>query len=216
MFQALERRHEQKGDRTGVTSGFRDIDDYTAGWQPGNLIIVAARPAMGKTSLALNMAVAAAKDEKKPIAVFSLEMTKQELVERLLSSEAKLDASKLRRGGRILGGALSWDQPQQLAVADSCDRFRRTAVPSGHGVGKTYFAARFALRQLFAFGPSSTVITTAPTWIQVEKLLWKELRSAFKTSLYPLGGNLLKSFQFLNAAGGGGHPCVSNHAVSVA
>jgi replicative DNA helicase len=98
VFQSLEKRHEQKGDRTGVTSGFRDIDDYTAGWQPGNLIIVAARPAMGKTSLALNMAVAAAKDEKKPIAVFSLEMTKQELVERLLSSEAKLDASKLRRG----------------------------------------------------------------------------------------------------------------------
>lgn len=98
VFQSLERRHEQKGDRTGVTSGYRDIDDYTAGWQPGNLIIVAARPAMGKTSLALNMAVAAAKDEKKPVAVFSLEMTKQELVERLLSSEARLDASKLRRG----------------------------------------------------------------------------------------------------------------------
>lgn len=98
VFQALEKRHEQKGDRTGVTSGYRDIDDYTAGWQPGNLIIVAARPAMGKTSLALNMAVAAAKDERKPVAVFSLEMTKQELVERLLSSEAKLDASKLRRG----------------------------------------------------------------------------------------------------------------------
>ncbi len=98
VFQSLERRHEQKGDRTGVTSGYRDIDDYTAGWQPGNLIIVAARPAMGKTSMALNMAVAAAKDEKKPVAVFSLEMTKQELVERLLSSEARLDASKLRRG----------------------------------------------------------------------------------------------------------------------
>lgn len=98
VFQSLEKRHEQKGDRTGVTSGYRDVDDYTAGWQPGNLIIVAARPAMGKTSLALNMAVAAAKDEKKPVAVFSLEMTKQELVERLLSSEAKLDASKLRRG----------------------------------------------------------------------------------------------------------------------
>src|SRR3984885_5391126 len=98
VFQSLEKRHEQKGDRTGVTSGFRDIDDYTAGWQPGNLVILAARPAMGKTSLALNMAVAAAKDERKPVAVFSLEMTKQELVERLLSSEAKLDASKLRRG----------------------------------------------------------------------------------------------------------------------
>jgi replicative DNA helicase len=98
VFHQLEQRHDQKGDRTGVTSGYRDIDDYTAGWQPGNLIILAARPAMGKTSLGLNMAVAAAKDEGKPIAVFSLEMTKQELVERLIASEGRLDASKLRRG----------------------------------------------------------------------------------------------------------------------
>jgi len=98
VFQDLERRFEQKGDRTGVTSGYRDVDDYTAGWQPGNLVIVAARPAMGKTSMALNMAVAAAKDERLPVAIFSLEMTKQELVERFISSEGKLDASKLRRG----------------------------------------------------------------------------------------------------------------------
>jgi replicative DNA helicase len=98
VFQDLERRFEHKGDRTGVTSGYRDIDDYTAGWQPGNLVIVAARPAMGKTSIALNMAVAAAKDERAPVAIFSLEMTKQELVERFISSEGKLDASKLRRG----------------------------------------------------------------------------------------------------------------------
>jgi replicative DNA helicase len=98
VFQDLERRFEHKGDRTGVTSGFRDIDDYTAGWQPGNLVIVAARPAMGKTSMALNMAVAAAKDERLPVAIFSLEMTKQELVERFISSEGRLDASKLRRG----------------------------------------------------------------------------------------------------------------------
>jgi replicative DNA helicase len=98
VFQDLERRFEHKGDRTGVTSGYRDIDDYTAGWQPGNLVIVAARPAMGKTSMALNMAVAAAKDERLPVAIFSLEMTKQELVERFISSEGRLDASKLRRG----------------------------------------------------------------------------------------------------------------------
>jgi replicative DNA helicase len=98
VFQDLERRFEHKGDRTGITSGFRDIDDYTAGWQPGNLVIVAARPAMGKTSIALNMAVAAAKDERLPVAIFSLEMTKQELVERFISSEGRLDASKLRRG----------------------------------------------------------------------------------------------------------------------
>jgi replicative DNA helicase len=97
-FQQIERRHAQGGDFTGLTSGFRDIDEYTAGFQPGNLVIIAARPAMGKTSIALTMAVSAAKKEKAPIAIFSLEMTNQELVERLMSSEARLDAQKLRRG----------------------------------------------------------------------------------------------------------------------
>ena len=98
VFHDLERRFERKGDRTGVTSGYHDIDEYTAGFQPGNLIILAARPAMGKTSMALNMAVAAAKSEGQPVAIFSLEMTKQELIERFISSEGRLDASKLRRG----------------------------------------------------------------------------------------------------------------------
>jgi replicative DNA helicase len=150
VFQSLEKRHEQKGDRTGVTSGFRDIDDYTAGWQPGNLIILAARPAMGKTSLALNMAVAAAKDEKKPIAVFSLEMTKQELVERLLSSEAKLDASKLRRGAiadrdwEKIGHAMGLlhelpiylDDSGAVTVTEIRSRLRR--LKSGNGLAAVF------------------------------------------------------------------------------
>ncbi len=150
VFQSLERRHEQKGDRTGVTAGFRDIDDYTAGWQPGNLIILAARPAMGKTSLALNMAVAAAKDEHKPVAVFSLEMTKQELVERLLSSEAKLDASKLRRGAiadrdwEKIGHAMGLlhelpiylDDSGAVTVTEIRSRLRR--LKSGHGLAAVF------------------------------------------------------------------------------
>ncbi len=150
VFQELERRHEQKGDRTGVTAGYRDIDEYTAGWQPGNLIIVAARPAMGKTSLALNMAVAAAKDEKKPIAVFSLEMTKQELVERLLSSEARIDASKLRRGSiadrdwEKIGHAMGvlhelpiyLDDGGAVTVTEIRSRLRR--LKSAHGLSAVF------------------------------------------------------------------------------
>ncbi|HEY4440612.1 MAG TPA: replicative DNA helicase, partial [Candidatus Elarobacter sp.] len=150
VFQSLERRHEQKGDRTGVTAGYRDIDDYTAGWQPGNLVILAARPAMGKTSLALNMAVAAAKDEKKPVAFFSLEMTKQELVERLLSSEAKLDASKLRRGAiadrdwEKIGHAMGvlhelpiyLDDSGAVTVTEIRSRLRR--LKSAHGLAAVF------------------------------------------------------------------------------
>jgi replicative DNA helicase len=146
VFQSLEKRHEQKGDRTGVTSGFRDIDDYTAGWQPGNLVILAARPAMGKTSLALNMAVHAAKDERKPIAVFSLEMTKQELVERLLSAEARLDATKLRRGAiadrdwEKIGNAMGvlhelpiyLDDSGSVSITEIRSRLRR--LKSAHGL----------------------------------------------------------------------------------
>jgi replicative DNA helicase len=97
-FEQIDRLYHSRGDRTGVTSGFRDIDHYTAGFQPGNFVILAARPAMGKTSMALTMAAAAAKEEGKPIAVFSLEMTNEELVQRLLCAEAKIDAQHLRKG----------------------------------------------------------------------------------------------------------------------
>jgi replicative DNA helicase len=145
VFQDLERRHEHRGDRTGVTSGFRDVDDYTAGFQPGNLVILAARPAMGKTSMALNMAVAAAKDEGKPVAIFSLEMTKQELVERFISSEGRLDASKLRRGaikenewddiGRAMGTLhdlpIYLDDSGSVSVTEIRSRCRRLKSSTG-------------------------------------------------------------------------------------
>jgi replicative DNA helicase len=97
-FETIDRLSQQSGERTGITSGFRDIDHYTAGLQPGNFIILAARPAMGKTSMALNMAAATAKEDGKPVAVFSLEMTNDELVSRLLCSEARIDAQQMRKG----------------------------------------------------------------------------------------------------------------------
>jgi replicative DNA helicase len=97
-FEQIDRLYHSRGDRTGLTSGFRDIDEYTAGFQPGNFVILAARPAMGKTSMALTMAAAAAKEEQKPIAFFSLEMTNEELVTRLLCAEARINSQNLRRG----------------------------------------------------------------------------------------------------------------------
>jgi len=96
-FEQIDRLYHSHGDRTGITSGFRAIDEYTAGFQTGNLIILASRPAMGKTSMALTMAVAAAREAQKPIAFFSLEMTSDELVQRLLSAEARIDSQALRR-----------------------------------------------------------------------------------------------------------------------
>lgn len=89
--------HRDKGRITGVPSGFPDLDQLTAGFQPGDLIIIAARPSMGKTALALNIAFNAAYDGGVPVAFFSLEMSKEQLVRRLLSAVGEIDASRLRR-----------------------------------------------------------------------------------------------------------------------
>jgi len=86
------------GELTGVPTGYKQLDDMTGGLQPGELIILAARPSMGKTALALNIARNAAILHQKKVAVFSLEMTSQALVIRLLSSEAEVDQSKFRTG----------------------------------------------------------------------------------------------------------------------
>jgi replicative DNA helicase len=89
--------HRDKGRITGVASGFPDLDQLTAGFQPGDLIIIAARPSMGKTALALNIAFNAAYEARVPVAFFSLEMSKEQLVRRLLSAVGEIDASRLRR-----------------------------------------------------------------------------------------------------------------------
>ncbi len=83
---------------TGVPSGFKDLDDLTAGFQKSDLVIVAARPSMGKTAFVLNIAQNAALDRNVPVAFFSLEMSKESLVQRLLTSEGRVDAQRLRKG----------------------------------------------------------------------------------------------------------------------
>ncbi len=97
-FDHIDRLFHMRGDRTGVTSGFKDVDAMTTGFQPGNFVILAARPGMGKTSFALNMAVAAARENSEPVAFFSLEMSNDELVQRLICSEAELSMHDMRRG----------------------------------------------------------------------------------------------------------------------
>ena len=97
-FENIDRLFHARGNRTGLTSGFTRIDEMTAGFQAGNFIIVAARPGMGKTSFALNMAVAAAREEGLPIAFFSLEMSNEELIQRLICAEARISMHDVRRG----------------------------------------------------------------------------------------------------------------------
>ena len=94
----IEKRQRGGESITGVPSGFKDLDELTAGFQPSDLIIVAARPSMGKTAFVLNIAQNAALDKNVPVAFFSLEMSKESLVQRLLTSEGRVDAQRLRKG----------------------------------------------------------------------------------------------------------------------
>jgi len=94
----LEERQGNRALVTGVASGFTKLDELTAGFQKSDLIILAGRPGMGKTALALNIAKNAAVDSNIPVAIFSLEMSKEQLSLRMLSSEARIDSSRLRRG----------------------------------------------------------------------------------------------------------------------
>ncbi|MBI3910214.1 MAG: replicative DNA helicase [Armatimonadetes bacterium] len=101
LFQAYEeaqRAHQTHERVTGIATGFTDLDDMTSGLQPSDLIIIAGRPSMGKTALALNIAVNAADRHQVPAALFSLEMSRLQLIYRLICSEARVDGIRLRSG----------------------------------------------------------------------------------------------------------------------
>ncbi len=94
----IEETQKNKGSFSGVPSGLTQLDRLTAGWQKSDLVIIAARPAMGKTALVLTMARNAAVDFQKPVAIFSLEMSSLQLVTRLIASESELSSEKLKKG----------------------------------------------------------------------------------------------------------------------
>ena len=97
-YEQISYRYEHRGELTGVPTGFYDFDNMTSGLQKSDLIILAARPSMGKTALALNIAQNVALKAKKTVAIFSLEMSKEQLVQRMLCSEAEVDTQKLKTG----------------------------------------------------------------------------------------------------------------------
>ena len=97
-LERLEELYERGSEITGTPTGYIDLDEMTSGLQPGSLVVVGARPAMGKTSFALGMATNAAMKANRPVLVFSLEMSKVELSQRILCSEARIDSKKVRNG----------------------------------------------------------------------------------------------------------------------
>ena len=97
-YRILQDRHENQGTVTGIPTGFTELDEMTAGLQPTDLIILAARPSMGKTALAVNIAEYAAMKTKKAVAIFSMEMSASQLAFRLISSMGRIDSQRLRTG----------------------------------------------------------------------------------------------------------------------
>jgi len=119
-WERLERLHENKGEMRGIPSGFADLDSILAGFQKSDLIILAARPSVGKTTLALDIARNVAK-QNVPVFIFSLEMSKQQLVDTMMAAESKVNAWKLRNG------RLTTDSEFQL-VRDSLDRLSKAPI----------------------------------------------------------------------------------------
>ena len=136
----MEERAKHKGQLTGVSTGFYDLDGCTNGLQKSDLIIIAARPAMGKTSLALNIAQNAAIRGNVPVAIFSLEMSREQLSIRLMSSEAEVDAQKAQTGEFT---AKDWEK---LAAAG--DKFAQAKIYIDDTAGVTITDLRAKCRRL--------------------------------------------------------------------
>ena len=100
-FDRIEKLHDRKGELRGIPTGFRDLDNTLSGLQKSDLIILAARPSVGKTTLALDIARKAATNHNKAVGIFSLEMSCQQLIDRMLSAESKVDAWKIRTGKNL-------------------------------------------------------------------------------------------------------------------
>ncbi|MEI6756040.1 MAG: replicative DNA helicase, partial [bacterium] len=124
-FDRLDELHKDKGKIRGVPTGYKDLDNVLAGFQPSDLVILAARPSMGKTALALNFAHNIAIQSAQPVLIFSLEMSKEQLVDRLLSMESGVDAWALRTGNlndsdfEKIGHAMGTLSEAQIYIDDS-------------------------------------------------------------------------------------------------
>ena len=146
-FKTIERLYEKKELVTGVPSGYRELDQRTAGFQPSDLIIVAGRPSMGKTAFCLNVAQYAAIEKRTSVGIFSLEMSKEQIVIRMLCSEAQVEGTRLRTGflsesdwprltlaaGTLSDAPIFIDDAAALSVLELRAKARR--LNAEHGLG---------------------------------------------------------------------------------
>jgi replicative DNA helicase len=149
-FERITALYEAGADVTGTPSGFRDLDRLTSGFQPGNLIIVAARPSMGKSGLGLCMAANLAVRAEVPTALFTLEMSKAEVTQRLMCSEAKVESQRLRTGKL---GADDWPR-----LTAACDRLAKAPIYVDDQGSITMMEIRSKARRLKSREPSLGLI----------------------------------------------------------
>ena len=147
-FAEIEKLYNQKEPITGVPTGFSDLDYKTAGLHNSDLVLVAARPAMGKSAFALNIATNAAVKSKVPVAIFNLEMSKSQLVSRILCSEAMVDSNKIRTGkieeddwtklatalGPLSEAPIYIDDTPGITVAEIRAKCRKLKIEKGIGL----------------------------------------------------------------------------------
>ena len=137
---AIEKLYHKQDRFLGVPTGFMDFDHMTSGLQPGNFIIIAARPSMGKTTLVLNMAQNIAIEQERPVAIFSLEMPAQDIVMRMLSAESRIDFGRLRTG--------NFSEDDWSPLATSASRLRETSILINDNRGLTVQGLRAEGRRL--------------------------------------------------------------------
>tara|TARA_R110000787_G_scaffold71059_4_gene158155 strand:- start:2577 stop:3947 length:1371 start_codon:yes stop_codon:yes gene_type:complete len=140
VVERIDQLFNSDADITGLSTGFADLDEKTSGWQPSDLVIVAGRPSMGKTSFAMNMAEHAVLHQEKPVLVFSMEMPASQLIMRMMSSLGKIDQTKLRAGN------LSEDDWPRLSSAASRLKDRPLFIDDTPGI--TPMELRNRIRQV--------------------------------------------------------------------
>ncbi len=140
-WERLDKLHKSKEEIRGVHTGFKEIDNKLAGFQKSDLIILAARPSMGKTSLALDIARQTAINHGTPVAIFSLEMSSQQLVDRMIAAESKVDAWKLRTGKLSV-------EDEFGKIRDSLDKLSRAPIYIDDQPGNNIMKMRSVGRRL--------------------------------------------------------------------
>lgn len=140
VYETIQRLADNKGELRGVPSGFKSLDNLLAGFQKSDLIILAARPSMGKTSFALDLVRNAAMNHNIPVGIFSLEMSRHSLMDRMLSAEAKVDSWKMRTG--------NLKEDDWLALTDAMSRLQKAPIHIDDQPGNSLLKMRSTARRL--------------------------------------------------------------------